>query len=485
MIELDYCSKKNKGIIKGELFKEIREYFSEKNDAAKFLRHRYSFIPARNYAITPTGRFNIGLTNEIIKCIKDKYPLEKCIVDKDLVRFLRPSTDWEATSLLHYDLLPLSLKLYEYQEEVVKTCLHQGRGTVILATAGGKTLITSSLINHIKNTIYKDKKSFKCIFMVPSLSLVDQTVDKFMEYGVNFTFTKWTGKYDLNLSADVIVCNLGILQSKNTDISLLKSIDLLIIDEVHTLRVGNNFNKIIDNIDTPYKFGFTGTLPESNLDKWNIIGKIGPVLYERASHELRKDKFVSNAQISILQITYKTQPVKSYSVTDRYRNEIEFLITNEYRNKIINKISSNASNNILIMVDYIRHGERLFNILSTNLQNKEVYFIQGSVDTDLREDIRKKMESKNNVVCIAISKIFSTGIDIKNLHNIIFAGGGKAKIKIIQSIGRGLRLHKDKKMLQIIDIQDQTHYSIDHGQKRIKFYEQEKIPYQQTEIREE
>ena len=137
------------------------------------------------------------------------------------------------------------------------------------------------------------------------------------------------------------------------------------------------------------------------------------------------------------------------------------------------------------MVDYIRHGEKLFNILSTNLQNKEVYFIQGSVDTDLREEIRKKMESKNNVVCVAISKIFSTGIDIKNLHNIIFAGGGKAKIKIIQSIGRGLRLHKDKKMLQIIDIQDQTHYSIDHGQKRIKFYEQEKIPYQQTEIREE
>ena len=85
---------------------------------------------------------------------------------------------------------------------------------------------------------------------------------------------------------------------------------------------------------------------------------------------------------------------------------------------------------------------------------------------------------------MAISKIFSTGIDIKNLHYIIFAGGGKAKIKTLQSIGRGLRLHKDKKILQIVDIQDQLEYGIKHGIKRIQFYEQEKIPYQKTSIKE-
>ena len=118
------------------------------------------------------------------------------------------------------------------------------------------------------------------------------------------------------------------------------------------------------------------------------------------------------------------------------------------------------------------------------MKGKEIYFIQGSVDTDVREKIRKKMEYKNNVVCIAISKIFSTGIDIKNLHNIVFAGGGKAKIKILQSIGRGLRLHKDKKILQIIDLQDQLYYSVEHGKKRINFYDQEKIPYQKTVIKE-
>lgn len=485
MIELDYCEKKFKGIIKGDLTNEVREFFSEKNDAAKFLRNRYRFIPQRKYVITPTGRFNPGITFEIIKFIKDHYPDKKFLITQKLYDVVVPSFFWKKSQYYTNNILPLNLDLYDYQQEVVQKCIQFGRGTVVLATAGGKTLITASLINHIKNTLHGNNRAFKCAFIVPSLSLVDQTVDKFREYGVNFTYSRWTGNNQLNLGTDVIVCNLGILQSKNTDTSFLKDIDLLIIDEVHMLRQGNQFNKIIDEIKTPYKFGFTGTLPESNIDKWNIIGKIGPILYEKKSYELRQDKKVSNSQISILEVNYKTKPPQGYSVVDKYRTELDFVIFSEFRNKIINKICQNAANNILIMVDFIRHGERLFNIISTNNKSeKEIYFIQGSVDTDVREQIRKKMEYRTNVVCIAMSKIFSTGIDIKNLHYIIFAGGGKAKIKILQSIGRGLRLHKDKKILQVIDIQDQLHYSSKHGLKRIQFYEQEKIPYQKTTLQE-
>jgi superfamily II DNA or RNA helicase len=482
MIELDYCDKKQKGIVKGNLLNEIREFFSEKNEAAKFLKHRFRFIPQRKYAITPSGRYHPGLTKEIIAYLKEFFPQEKINITTNLIKALIPSKQWP--SYTDNQILDLSLKLYDYQEDVVKKCLEIGRGTVVLATAGGKTLITSSLINHLRNTVYKDRNSFKCVFIVPSLSLVEQTIDKFKEYGVNFTYSKWTGNNELNIAADVIVCNLGIMQSKNTNLSFLETIDLLIIDECHMLRQGNNFNKIIDIIKTPHKFGFTGTLPESNIDKWNIIGKIGPLLYERKSYELRKDKFVSNAQISILDINYKTKPITGLNTMDKYRAELDFIINNEYRNRVISKVSQNANNNILIMVDFIRHGEKIHNILSQNIKDKEIYFIQGSVETEVREKIRKWMEYKNNIVCIAISKIFSTGIDIKNLHYIIFAGGGKAKIKILQSIGRGLRLHKDKKMLQIIDIHDQLHYSADHGKKRIKFYEQEKIPYQKTSFSE-
>jgi len=482
MTELDF--QKFKGILKGDLFTKIREHFSEKNDGAKFARNRYKFIPMRKYAITPTGRFLPGLAYEIVNYIKENDPKEKLIISEHLIDYLIPSRKWKSHTNYTENILDLNLKLYDYQEDVVKKCLTAGRGTIVLATAGGKTLITSSLINHIRNTVYADKQDFKCALVVPSLSLVEQTIDKFQEYGVNFTYSKWTGNNPLNLATDVIVCNIGILQSKNTDTSILETVDMLIVDEVHILRTGNSINKIIDTIITPHRFGFTGTMPESKIDTWNIIGKMGPQLYERKSYELRKDNFVSSVQISILEIFYKTKPDMRIFTNDKYRSELEFLFSNSYRNKIINKISSNANNNILIMVDFIKHGEKLFEVLSANLKNKEIYFIQGSVETDAREEIRKKMEYKNNVVCVAISKIFSTGIDIKNLHYIIFAGGGKAKIKTLQSIGRGLRLHKDKKILQIIDLQDQLQYGIDHGNKRIQFYEQEKIPYQKTEIRE-
>lgn len=485
MIEFDYCEKKDKGILKGDLLNEIREYFSEKNEAAKFLRNRYQFMPQRKYVITPTGRFNPGITFEIIKHIKDNYPDKKFFITKRLYDVVVPSANWKTSPHYTKNIIPLNLNLYDYQQEVVEKCIDVGRGTVVLATAGGKTLITASMINHLKGTVFEGSASFKCAFIVPSLSLVEQTVDKFKEYGVKFTYSKWTGSNAINLGTDVIVCNLGILQSKNTDLTFLQDIDLLIIDEVHMLRQGNLFNKVIDGINTPHKFGFTGTLPESNVDKWNIIGKVGPLLYEKRSYELRQDKKISNSQISILEINYKSKPPQTYSTIDKYRTELDFLIFNEYRNKIINKICLNATNNILIMVDFIRHGEKLRDIIaSNNASNKDIYFIQGSVETDVREQIRKKMEHKTNVVCVAMSKIFSTGIDIKNLHYIIFAGGGKAKIKILQSIGRGLRLHKDKKILQIIDLQDQLYYSSKHGHKRIQFYDQERIPYQKTTIQE-
>ena len=157
---------------------------------------------------------------------------------------------------------------------------------------------------------------------------------------------------------------------------------------------------------------------------------------------------------------------------------------NIFRNSVIGKISNNTQNNVLILVDYINHGQVLFDTLKTSLKNKEVFYIKGDVEISDRERIRKMMENKTNVVCIAISKIFSTGINIKNLHYIIFGGGGKSKIKTLQSIGRGLRLHSSKKTLYIIDVADQLYYGIQHQNKRVEFYEQEKISHQTIKLYE-
>jgi superfamily II DNA or RNA helicase len=324
-------------------------------------------------------------------------------------------------------------------------------------------------------------KNFKCLLIVPDLGLVSQTYNDFTNYGVPFFCSKWTGNNHLDLSANVIIANLGILQSEKSDLSWLSNIDMLVFDEIHKARRGNQINKILKNIKTNIRFGFTGTLPEEKLDQWNIIGKIGPIIYEKNSFQLREEKFVSNVIVNVLQLEYLTKPnydIESSNPSEKYRTELEFLFTNRFRNNTIGSICNNAPNNVLILIDYIRHGEQLFNTLTETCSRKKVFFIRGDVEIDDREKIRDLMESNNNIVCVAISKIFSTGINIKNLHYIVFAGGGKAKIRIIQSIGRGLRLHANKDKLYIIDLADQFTYGKRHELKRQSLYTQEKIPYQ-------
>ena len=136
------------------------------------------------------------------------------------------------------------------------------------------------------------------------------------------------------------------------------------------------------------------------------------------------------------------------------------------------------------MVDYIKHGEDLYALFKKTCKHKKVYFIRGDVDVVEREKVRRLMEKRDDIIIIAISKIFSTGIDIKNLHYIIFASGGKAKIKILQSIGRGLRLHKNKEQLIIFDIADNLHYGIKHVEKREQFYKSESIEYGTRTLKE-
>jgi superfamily II DNA or RNA helicase len=485
MIQFDFDEKKNVGILSGELFDEIREHFSVKNEAARFMRHRGRFMPSRTYAITPTGRFEPCMYFEIKKYIVSRQYVGKIVCSEKFLHNIIPARHtWHQQLDFHDDLIPLSLGLRDYQEDIVKRCIDIGRGTVILATAGGKTLTSASLITKI-HSIYKskyNKNKFKCLFIVPDRGLASQTYQDFKDYTVPFSVSKWTGDDDLDMTTDVVISNLGILQSKNSDLKWIENIDLLIIDEVHKIRKGNKINDIIKKIKTPHRFGFTGTMPEECLDQWNIIGKIGPIIYEKNSFDLRQDSYVSSVSIQILKLIHTTVP--NFNGMNAYREELEFLIKSDFRNRTIARLAQKLQQNALIMVDFINHGESLFEMVKTIAPEKQCYFIRGDVNVDDREKIRQLMETRNDVIVIAISKIFSTGVNIKNLHYIIFACGGKAKVKIVQSIGRGLRLHKDKSKLIIFDITDNLHYSSSHSLKRQTLYEKERISFACKEIEE-
>jgi len=467
MISLDFDKKKNKGIYSGDYFDEVREFFSVKNEASKFSRNR--FIPSRKYAITSTGRFDPCLVYEILKFLEKntEYTVSKIKIDRELLKENNPSQyDWRMSPDFSLTEYPLSLKLRDYQKEIVDKCLETGRGTVILATAGGKTLVMASLLSKI----HQINKNFRACLIVPNRSLVEQTYKDFEEYGVPFKTSKWTGDDELNILVNVVICNTSIIQSKNSNLDWMDDLDVVLVDECHHIKKSNEITKILDRCETSHRFGFTGT-----------------IIYQKRSFELRDGKHVVPAVAQIIEINYKKQPIRSFSGSigaENYKNEIDFIQNNIFRNSVIGKISNNTQNNVLILVDYINHGQVLFDTLKTSLKNKEVFYIKGDVEISDRERIRKMMENKTNVVCIAISKIFSTGINIKNLHYIIFGGGGKSKIKTLQSIGRGLRLHSSKKTLYIIDVADQLYYGIQHQNKRVEFYEQEKISHQTIKLYE-
>jgi len=486
MIELKFDIKKKQGIIVSDKLNEIREYFSVKNDAAKFARRFSRFIPQRTYAITPTGRFEPCLLLELKKMFISKQYPDKVIIDKELLEEVIPGNKWKDSPHHNTDIVPLALPLRDYQEDIVKKAYNNGRGTIVLATAGGKTLTAAALLT--KLFLLKGSK-FKCLYIVPDLSLAEQTFKDFISYNVPFTTGKWTGSspLDSNNSLNVIVANLGILQSKNSDLSWIEKVDALFVDEVHKVRRGNEINKLFKKINTPVRFGFTGTMPECNLDQWNIIGKIGPVLYEKNSYSLRLESYISNVTAVSFILNYKTlpkYPETFNNASDKYREEIKFLISNNFRNNFIGKLINKTQQNSLILIDYIEHGLILESTLKNILTDKQIYFIRGEVEIEEREKIRQLMEQHNNICIIAISKIFSTGINIKNLHYIIFAGGGKAKIKILQSIGRGLRLHFNKDKLIIFDIADNLNYGYQHFLKRQALYEKENISHQTKEVQE-
>ena len=476
MLTFDYNTSNRKLLVKtkdSSLFDKIREHFSVENEGARFARYRGRFAARRKYAITGTGACELGLYWDIRQyLIKEQIKVDISITDK-LQKVLDVGRDIELYK-------KFTLELREYQEEVIKKALKIGRGTCVLGTGAGKTLTTAALIENYFQSC-PDKDTFKCIVLVPDLGLVSQTYEEFNDVGTTFKMTKWTGKTKPDLTSNVIICNIGIVQSQFDNNDWMKYVDLLIVDECHKIKASNKVSKIVSKIKTHNKYGFTGTLPENNLDKWSIIGKLGPVIYEKTSYELRLEDYLANVNVKVLNLEYKVPP--RYLSDNAYREELDYIYDSDFRNTFLTKLCNKLENNTLILVNHIAQGVILSEYLE-QCKDKQIYFIRGEVEVETREDIKRIMEKDNNVICVAMSSIFSTGVNIKNLHNIIFAAGGKSFIRTVQSVGRGLRKHASKNKLIIFDICDKLRYGLRHYEKRKDIYESEKIKYTESIILE-
>jgi superfamily II DNA or RNA helicase len=229
-----------------------------------------------------------------------------------------------------------------------------------------------------------------------------------------------------------------------------------------------------------YRFGFTGTLSGSNTHEWVVCGLFGPQYKTIGTSEMIEKGRASQLDINCLLLKHKPQKF------DTYEDEIQFLITNDRRNKFIKNLALSLKGNTLVLFSRVEtHGQILFDLINNyKEEHRKVFFVHGGVDAEEREAIRQITEQENNAIIVASYGVFSTGISIKRLHNIVFASPSKSRIRNLQSIGRVLRKGKDKDKATLYDIADDTtynskkNYTLNHFIERIKIYIEEDFNYE-------
>ena len=471
MITFDYEKSYRRGriITDDDTLRLIMNHFSQAVPNIEYLRKSTgnNNLPSKEYAVQATGMFDFG----IYSLIKD-FLVESQITEIEYTDAFKARLDSGFSSQTVFDGLEYGNRYYGL--ETVSKALTTGCGTIVIGTGGGKSYITASLIENIWRL---RKTDFKCVIIVPGLSLVNQLLGNFEEYNVNFTYSGWTGGINgMKLQeTDVVICNSeNFCAAFKDNEKWIRNVDVIVTDEAHKVRASSKLAKNISKIYTPHKYGFTGTLPPDKIDMWKILGTFGPIIYEKNSKELRDEKYLTDVKIKIVKLIHSK--VRKMP----YKQELSYIYNLEARNNVISKIVEKLNNNVLILVNHIEHGDTIFQFLK--FPNRELYFVQGSTPVSERLEIISKMENQTNIICIAMTSIFSTGIDIKNLHYIMFVSGGKSFIRTVQSIGRGLRLHATKRGLVMFDVCDNLRSSESHLDERIIFYDQEQIPWTQTEI---
>lgn len=443
-------------------------------------------MSTRKYAISPTGRFRHGMMKSIVAEIKNCVSNPIFSLDaKFREQFPKKMADALAMGLPKLNLTPR-----DYQAQGIEQALKQGCGVLLYPTGSGKTLIMAGITKNIL-----DSSINSTVFIVTLTHLVEQTRTNLIEYGFDpKTVSVWTGSNEF-VPARVVICGPQILMSAikrpekySEALDFLSKVEAFIVDEVHQVKKENKIVDFEKYVRTHHRFGFTGTLPEEKQDEWNVIGMFGPVIQTVDRSELVANGSITDVVVCEIKMSYLEYPdyVRGggqQAGMQNFRYEQTFLYNSEFRNNTIAKIAMRTKKNCLVLVDRIEHGEYLESLMK-QLGGKEVFFIQGAVEGDVREQIRKLMEKKDNIVCVAISSIFSTGINISNLHYIIFANTCKAKVSVIQSIGRGVRTHEGKDYVVVFDIHDDFRYGNKLFEERRKLYQSQGFKLEHREIEE-
>ena len=366
------------------------------------------------------------------------------------------------------------IKPRDYQIEGVCDCLKHNRRLLVSPTASGKSLMIYSLVR------YYVHKGMKILLVVPTTSLVEQMYKDFVEYGwdaKNHCHRIYSGREVTNTNEVTITTWQSVFRMEK---SFFKDYDVIIGDEAHLFKSKSLVNIMTKLEHAKYRFGFTGTLDGTQTHKWVLEGLFGPSYKVTKTEKLMKEGHLSQLDIQCLVLKH---PPKKF---ETYEDELQYLISHEQRNNFITNLALDLKGNTLILYSRVEtHGailyEKINNIKHTD---RKVFFVHGGVDAEQRESIREITENEKNAIIVASYGTFSTGINIKRLHNVIFASPSKSRVRNLQSIGRVLRKGKDKVKAILYDIGDdctynsRKNYTLNHLIERIKIYNEENFNYE-------
>ena len=472
-------SKKNEVYLKIDaephVYYELADQFTFEVPGAKFMptyQKKYWDGKIRLFN-TQSGEVYIGLLDRIVQFCKDHGYTYEFVESKYYGLPFEVNDRISKEGVKDYMTAISKYKPRDYQIDGVYDALRNNRKLLVSPTASGKSLMIYAIIRYF----VENKKN--TLIVVPTTSLVEQMYKDFADYGWDvgsYCHKIYAGRERETDSQVIITTWQSIYKLPR---KYFERFDVVVGDEAHQFKSKSLVAIMTKLGNAKYRYGFTGTLDGSETHKWVLEGLFGPSYKIIKTDELMKKGHVATLDINVLLLKH---PPNKF---ENFEEEVQYIITHEKRNRLIRNLALDLKGNTLILFARVEtHGEPLYEMINSNtLEQRHVFFVHGGVPTEDREKIREITENQDNAIIVASYGTFSTGINIKRLHNVIFASPSKSRIRNLQSIGRVLRRGNGKVKATLYDIADdisyksRKNYTLNHLIERIKVYNEENFNY--------
>ena len=456
---------------------ELKEFFS-------FFVPGYQFMPAFKRRVwdgkirlfdTRTGELPAGLIYHLMKFIDSRGYKFELIETPYGMPYSEDKPN--AKEFLNFvESLGLPFKIREYQFMACMEGLKRKRAILLSPTGSGKSLIIYVLMRWF---IKQHKR--KVLIIVPTTSLVEQMTNDFKQYGLDEDFVHkiYSGKDKATEKPIVVSTWQSIYKLPKI---WYEQFGMVLGDECHGFKSKSLMNIMNKATEAEYRYGTTGTLDGSETHELVLQGLFGKVFKVTTTKALQDDETLAPLDIKRLILDYDLETRQTFG-KKTYQEEIEWIVENDRRNRFITNLTNDLKGNSLVLFNYVeKHGKPLYEMINNKVtEGRKVFFVSGEVATTDREAIRGIVEKQKNAIIVASLGTFSTGINIRNLHNIVFASPSKSQIRVLQSIGRGLRKSDDGKPTTLYDIVDNIVYNGKpnfaklHGDHREEIYTKEQF----------